>query len=573
MFAVPGWSVAASNLKAQEAKAPADSKRKETSLEQSRHVNGDSKQPKRKRGFERPESVKITKNNFAELWETVIEGKKRPTANGKNPAAAKRKQNSPKAGREIGSLGPDPHEGETQSLRITPTDPVKRSKGQAQGHKKENAKDQEIERTSRSKDAPPHAQTVSPPLPPLPPIIKPSSTNLTPLQASMRQKLTSARFRHLNQTLYTVPSAQSMQLFTENPEMYAEYHEGFRKQVEVWPENPVEAYIGDIKQRGKPLPANPYHKHKRGKKVGKEDSKPNTMEGDNSGHGSPAPPLPRTKGTCTIADLGCGDALLARSLVPHSKVLKLRVLSYDLSAGVKESLVTRADISSLPLDDSAVDVAILCLALMGTNWLDFIDEAFRVLRWKGELWVGEIKSRFQRAGNRRKNGADSNGNGAGTSKKKPKSGKGGKLIDDDRQDNLNDENLLAEIDGDMPSISGNPNNFKPPDGIDTTDVSAFVEVLQTRGFVLQGQADTSNKMFGKMRFLKGISPVRGKNVASVRSEAARPGASTAARTSKPSTWQTKKRKFLDDKDGAGGVAGAAEDEDAKVLKPCVYKLR
>ena len=34
-----------------------------------------------------------------------------------------------------------------------------------------------------------------------------------------------------------------------------------------------------------------------------------------------------------------------------------------------------------------------CLSLMGTNYLDFIEEAFRILKQHGTLWIAEVKSR------------------------------------------------------------------------------------------------------------------------------------------------------------------------------------
>ena len=55
----------------------------------------------------------------------------------------------------------------------------------------------------------------------------PLKAKLTPMQAAMRQKLISARFRHLNETLYTAPSADALQLFDANPEMFEDYHAGF----------------------------------------------------------------------------------------------------------------------------------------------------------------------------------------------------------------------------------------------------------------------------------------------------------------------------------------------------------
>lgn len=48
----------------------------------------------------------------------------------------------------------------------------------------------------------------------------------------------------------------------------------------------------------------------------------------------------------------------------------------------------------MPLEDESVNVVVFCLALMGTNFLDFIKEAIRILKPNGEIWITEIKSRF-----------------------------------------------------------------------------------------------------------------------------------------------------------------------------------
>jgi len=344
-----------------------------------------------------------------------------------------------------------------------------------------------------------------------------TTTLLTPLQASMRQKLISARFRHLNQTLYTTPSAQSLELFKQNPEMFQEYHEGFRRQVEVWPENPVDSYIQQIRQRGK----------QRG---------PVRKKGQNAEEeaGSNLLPLPRTEGTCSVADLGCGDAQLARALEKDTKKLKIRILSYDLQD--PNPLVTKADIADLPLQDGSVDVAIFCLALMGTNWIDFIEEAFRILRWKGELWVAEIKSRFGRNAGKGKRVDHSVGNRKKLDKR----------VVQRMEDDADDADLLIEVDG-------------HDDNYGETDVSAFVEVLRKRGFILQNESavDLTNKMFVKMLFVKGLTPIKGKCV---------PLPKGMAEVGMD-TWKKKpKTKFLDDDQ-------VTVSSEASVLKPCVYKLR
>lgn len=73
----------------------------------------------------------------------------------------------------------------------------------------------------------------------------------------------------------------------------------------------------------------------------------------------------------TIADFGCGDAKLAMTVEQN-------IHSFDLVA-VNESVVA-CDMSSVPLEDGSVDVAVFCLSLMGTNLNDYILEANRVLK-------------------------------------------------------------------------------------------------------------------------------------------------------------------------------------------------
>jgi ribosomal RNA-processing protein 8 len=143
----------------------------------------------------------------------------------------------------------------------------------------------------------------------------------------------------------------------------------------------------------------------------------------------PSPPLPHIisllsplPARTVIADLGCGDAGLAKALVPEGKI----VLSYDLvgdrgnvGGGKGEGWVVESDfLSSVPLpgrvggsssspslgsdpavgekkskrsrgkkgtgngDEASevVDVVVCCLSLMGTNWIGGIYEACRILK-------------------------------------------------------------------------------------------------------------------------------------------------------------------------------------------------
>lgn len=61
------------------------------------------------------------------------------------------------------------------------------------------------------------------------------------------------------------------------------------------------------------------------------------------------------------------------------------VHSFDLVS--KEDFITACDIASVPLADKSLDIAVYCLALMGTNWSEFIVESNRCLKLNGQLWV------------------------------------------------------------------------------------------------------------------------------------------------------------------------------------------
>jgi ribosomal RNA-processing protein 8 len=338
----------------------------------------------------------------------------------------------------------------------------------------------------------------------------------------------------LNETLYTAPSADALQLFDANPEMFEDYHAGFRQQVEVWPQNPVDKFLATIRARGVVKQS---YLNKKGSK-----SKPSkNAEADGA-----LEPLPRTHGTAIIADLGCGDAALSHSLTTTNEIssLNLKIHSFDLHSPNK--LITKADISNLPLEDGSCDVAIFCLALMGTNWISFIEEAYRILHWRGELWVAEIKSRFGRVDKKKKVVEHSVG-----SKRKAKMLAPKLAAKKKEADEANEEQALAtEVDGVEVQQQA------------ATDVSGFVEVLRRRGFVLKNgeeSIDLGNKMFVKMEFTKSAAPVKGKGVEKIPEDHRKP---------KKDNFQSKR--FIEEQEKNDDVP---TDDEAKALKPCLYKIR
>jgi ribosomal RNA-processing protein 8 len=471
----------------------------------------DGKNNKRKRANDR-----VTAGNVDEMYRRHIEG---TTKGGKQGAEAsvKPEKKQKKEKKEKQSLEttttqePTSETATTADADADQADEKAPKKRQRKNKKnKDNTSEDKVEAdaTTPAKEAP--APAPAPAAPALPP-----TANLTPLQQAMRQKLISSRFRHLNETLYTTPSEKALEMFSTNPELFDEYHAGFARQVkESWPSNPVDDYIKTIRHRGAiPLP-------KRGNPL-------------NPAKGYPLPRRPT--GLCTIADLGCGDAQLARALTPSAKKLKLKLNSYDLAA--PDALITKADISNLPLEDGAADVAIFCLSLMGTNWVSFVEEAWRILRGdgKGECWVSEVKSRFGKV-QRKKSQIGAQKPGSKADKKKPK-----KKAADESDD---EGDIFAE-------------DVRPSDNKDETDISAFVEVFRSRGFMLrQESVDKSNKMFVRMVFVKqGGAPTKGKH---------------ASALSAPAPGGNKKR-FVDRKPDS--ESGMSAEQEAQVLKPCVYKIR
>ncbi|KAJ5780287.1 hypothetical protein N7457_005447 [Penicillium paradoxum] len=513
MFAVPGWSVESSALKSQT--QPASQPKNESQPEKDASTpNG--KNNKRKRANDR-----VTAGNVDEMYRRHIEGGtpkggkhgaeasvksgKKQKKDKKAKETVEKDSNQEPSNEDINTADVDADADADQAEEKAPKKKQRKNK-----KNKDNASEDKTDADATT--AVPAKEAPAPAAPALPP-----TTNLTPLQQAMRQKLISSRFRHLNETLYTTPSAKALEMFSANPELFDEYHAGFARQVkESWPSNPVDGYIKTIRTRGAiPLP-------RRGKPL-------------NPAKGYPLPRRPN--GLCTFADLGCGDAQLARALTPSAKKLNIKLNSYDLAA--PDALITKADISNLPLEDGAADVAIFCLSLMGTNWVSFVEEAWRILRGdgKGECWVSEVKSRFGKVV-RKKSQIGAQKPGSKADKKKPKK-KAGKDDDSD----ADEADIFAE-------------DVRPSDNTDETDISAFVEVFRSRGFMLrQESVDKSNKMFVRMVFVKqGGAPTKGKHASALSAPA--PG--------------TKKR-FVDRKPDS--ESGMSAEQEAQVLKPCVYKIR
>ena len=206
---------------------------------------------------------------------------------------------------------------------------------------------------------------------------------MTPLQSSMLASLQGARFRSINERLYTHPSRDALAFMQDDPQLFDDYHAGFRQQVRKWPKNPVDK-IAEL--------LTPSKKAK-------------------STHRIRAASIPGA----LVVDMGAGEGGLAKMLAAHG----FHTLSYDL-VDTPDGWVRGLDaaaLHALPLPGiytplgivwdrdtdsitaaSTVDVVVFCLSLMGTNWVDMICEAWRVLKPNGEMVIAEVTSRLGSTG-------------------------------------------------------------------------------------------------------------------------------------------------------------------------------
>ncbi|GAA5833307.1 hypothetical protein JCM9279_001489 [Rhodotorula babjevae] len=192
------------------------------------------------------------------------------------------------------------------------------------------------------------------------------------MQDKLRAQLAGGKFRMLNEQLYTTSGDEAYSLMQDEG-AFDDYHIGFRSQAATWPVHPLALIAQSLLSS---LPAN-----------------------------------------SLIVDFGCGDAALARTLVPTTspsaatlpampslkvpaKLVaqkQLKVASFDLLS--QSSYVVEAECSSVPLPGGdaggeIVDAVVCCLSLMGTDWIRMVREAKRVLKEGGLLKIAEVTSRF-----------------------------------------------------------------------------------------------------------------------------------------------------------------------------------
>ncbi|CAJ16052.1 ribosomal RNA-processing protein 8, putative [Trypanosoma equiperdum] len=173
-----------------------------------------------------------------------------------------------------------------------------------------------------------------------------------------RTKLSASTFRLLNEQIYNSPISSVAELLRD-PSTYADYHNGYRQQIQQWPIKPYDVILQALLE------------DRRGRFVA---NKAKSMPG-------------YIPSSWVIADMGCGDAQVAQALCPKGYT----VHSFDLHA--MNEYVTVANIAHVPLEKKSVDICIFSLSLMSTDYIKCLYEAFRILKPKRLLKIVEVRSR------------------------------------------------------------------------------------------------------------------------------------------------------------------------------------
>jgi ubiquinone/menaquinone biosynthesis C-methylase UbiE len=90
-----------------------------------------------------------------------------------------------------------------------------------------------------------------------------------------------------------------------------------------------------------------------------------------------------------VVDMGCGKAHICEYFKDDRR---FHFINYDHVA-VNET-VEVCDISTIPLEDNAVEICILSLAMWGANCAQYIEEAYRILETNGTLYIIEPTKRW-----------------------------------------------------------------------------------------------------------------------------------------------------------------------------------
>ena len=166
----------------------------------------------------------------------------------------------------------------------------------------------------------------------------------------IRQQRALSELSRLHKEYKTKNSQNLNTYFKENPEKWEEYHKVSKQNEESFPKeeiprNKMIKYLEDLPGKKKKI----------------------------------------------IADMGCGFAEINQ----HFKD-KSRFEFHNFDHYSDNDMVVSRDIKNTGLDDYSVDIAILSLAMWGSNCKEYLEEAYRILDTGGTLLIAEAYKRWNK---------------------------------------------------------------------------------------------------------------------------------------------------------------------------------
>lgn len=194
--------------------------------------------------------------------------------------------------------------------------------------------------------------------------------------------------KHVNKTMY---KSNPWRFFKQtNKEFFNEYKEWLKTNQSTIEYHP--AYLGEFSEMNKSWnTSNSNTNYKRLKKDNTEWKTYHKLYSKAREKWSEIPYVELSKKIkgrpeWVIGDFGCGENLL-------SKEIKNKVHAFDFVA-IDDSVVS-CDLSCVPLDNNVLDVVVFSLALMGTNYTEYLKEAHRVLKPFGLVFISEPSTRWE----------------------------------------------------------------------------------------------------------------------------------------------------------------------------------
>ena len=99
----------------------------------------------------------------------------------------------------------------------------------------------------------------------------------------------------------------------------------------------------------------------------------------------------KTKRTKTVVDMGCGRAQISKHFTDKDDT-RFQFINYD-HVSCNETVIS-CDISNTPQKNDSVEIVILSLAMWGSNCKSYITEAHRILESNGLLYIIEATKRW-----------------------------------------------------------------------------------------------------------------------------------------------------------------------------------